>query len=165
MGFRNRIRAPYRAEKSITLDANNTTKSHVLFTVTGSVLIHRIWGEVTTVIGANHTAGHLRTNDQTATIDLSESGTGLTLSGLAVGTMIWRAGVLATALQLDNNAAGAIQDAVSAGNGVFSPFVVTKKTGAVTTIDYRYASTDAPHSGVIKWRADWEPLSGGGFLS
>lgn len=165
MGFRNRIRAPYRAEKTITLDASNTTKSHVIFTVTGSVLIHRIWGEVTTVIGANHTKGHLRTNDQTATIDLSESVTGATLSALAVGTMLWRSGVLATALQLDDNAVGAIQDAVSAGNRVFSPFAVTKKSGAVTTIDYRYTSTDTPHSGAIKWRADWEPLSGGGFLS
>lgn len=152
------------AQKSMTLNVNNTTGSIVMFTVTGSVLIHRLWGEVTTVISANHTVGHIRTNDQTATVDLSNA-TGATLSALAVGTMIYRKGVLATALLIDNNAAGAIEDANAAGDLVFSPFIVTKKTGAVTTIDYRYATTDAPSSGVILWTAEWEPLSTNGNLT
>jgi hypothetical protein len=153
-----------RSQSAMTLNVNNTTGSIVMFTVTGSVLIRRLFGEVTTVISSAHTNGHIRTNDQSATIDLSNS-TGATLSALAVGTMIWRAGVLATALAIDDNAVGAINDALSAGNDCFSPFIITKKNGAVTTLDYRYTTTNAPSTGAILWTADWEPLSVNGNLA
>src|ERR1043166_3058403 len=144
--------------KSITLVASNTTASMVLFTVTGTVLVHRIIGQVTTVIGANHTAAHLRTNDQTANIAITAAG-GITLSGLAVGTLFYKDALAAAALKLLDNAAGRTAEPATAGLLSNSPFVVMKKTAAVTTIDYRYSTTDTPTSGVILWRAIWEPIS------
>ena len=153
------------ARSVVTIDANNTTASAVVFTVTGSVLIHGIWGEVTGATDlTNHTKGHLRTNDQTATIDLSEAVTGIALSGLAVGTLFSKTALVAVALTLDDNAAAKITEPASAGQGLLSPFIVVKKTGAVTTVDYRYATTDAPADAEITFGALWEPLGSDGNL-
>lgn len=161
--------SPQRIKKAtsvVTLDASNATASEVVFTVTGSVLVHGIWGIVT---GAgditNHTAGHLRTNDQTATIDLTEASTGMALSGLAVGTLFSKTALAAVALTLDDNASAKISEPASAGQGILSPFHVAKKTGAVTTIDYRYTTTDTPHDAELTFYALWEPLSSDGNLS
>lgn len=153
------------AKASITLNVNNTTGSKVVFTVTGSVLVLAIWGEVTTVISANHTAGHLRTNDQTATIDITEAATGVTLSALAVGTVVYKESLAAVILKLLDNAAAKMEEPASAGQPAMSPFIVTKKTAAATTIDYRYATTDAPSTGAILWHALWIPLSADGNLA
>lgn len=153
------------ASATITCDANNTTASEVVFTVTGSIILHGIWGVVTeaTTI-TNHTAAHLRLNDQSATVDLTLN-TGIALSGLAVGTTFTKTGLAAAALTLDNNAAGAISEPASAGQGILSPVIIVKKTGAVTTIDYRYSTTDMPHDCDIQFFALWEPLSADGNLA
>lgn len=157
-----RLRLAY---KSLTLNVNNTTGSLSVFTVTGSVLIQSIWGEVRTAISSNHTAGHLRTNDQTATIDITEAATGITLSSLAVGTIIYKESLAAVALKLLDNVAAKMEEPASAGQPAMSPFVVVKKTGVATTIDYRYTTTNAPSSGVIRWGALWFPLSVDGNLA
>jgi len=155
-----------RAEKTITCDVNNGTASEVVFTVTGAVLVLRIWGEIVEADDiTNHTAGHLRTNDQTATIDLTEAGTGTALSGEAVGTIISKTALAAVAITKDSNAVGAITEPASAGQELFSPFIVVKKSGAVTTIDYRYTSTDTPHDCDIRWKAEYIPLSDDGALA
>lgn len=153
------------AKASVTLNVNNTTGSKVVFTITGSVMVFGLWGEVTTVISANHTAGHFRLNDQTATIDITEAATGIALSGLAAGTLFYKESLAAVALKLKDNAAGAFEEPASAGQPAFTPFVAIKKTGAVTTIDYRYTTTDAPSSGVVKFHALWLPMSDDGNLS
>lgn len=152
------------AIKALTLTNNNQTASQVVFTVTGSVLVLGVWAEVTTIIGANHTAAHLRLNDQGATIDITLN-TGITLSGLAVGTLVFKGALTAAALTLKSNAAGFFAEPASAGQPVLSPFIAGKKTAAVTTIDYRYTTTDAPHTGVLTWHALWLPLSGDGNLA
>lgn len=149
----------------VTLNVNNTTGSKVVFTVTGSVWILGIWGEVTTVISSNHTAGHLRTNDQTATIDITEAATGIALSSLAVGTTFYKESLAAVALKLLDNAAAKMEESASAGQPAMAPFVVTKKTAAVTTIDYRYTTTNAPSTGAIRFHALWLPLSSDGNLA
>ena len=153
-----------KSVKSITLSANNTTASMDVFAITGSVLIHGIWAEVTTLIGANHTAGHLRTDDGTAQIVITAAA-GITLSALAVGTLIVKEALAASALTLLDNAAAKMEEPASAGVLSLSPFIVVKKTGAGTHIEYRYTTTDAPTSGVLKFHALWEPLSDDGNLA
>jgi hypothetical protein len=148
----------------LTLAVSNTTGSTVLCTITGSVQVLSLWGAVTTVLSANVTAAHLRTNDQSATVDVTLN-TGVTLSAAPVGSIISRTGLVATALTLKSNAAGAFQDATTAGNDVYTPFNLTKKTGAVTTLDFRYTTTDAPSSGVITWYLTWVPLSADGSIA
>lgn len=164
MGFGNTPDRSQEVVNSITLVASGATVNVPLFTVTGSVLVHGIWGVVTTTIGVNHTAAHLRTEDQTAQIVLTNA-TGIALSGLAVGTLVSKTALAAVALTLDDNATAKITESASAGQGVMSPFSVVKKSGAVTTIDYRYTSSDTPTSGAIEWHALWEPLSSDGALT
>ena len=150
--------------KTITTNVNNTTGSIVVFTITGSIKVLQIYGVVTTVLSANHTAAHLRLNDQTATVDLTLN-TGVAASAAPVGSILMRTGLVASALTLKSNAAGAFQDAQAVGADVFTPFEITKKTGATTTIDYRYTTTDAPSTGAIQWFLVWQPLSADAAVS
>lgn len=153
-----------QAIATTTLAVSNSTESLVMFTITGSVQILALWGEVTTVLSSNVTAAHLRTDDQTAQVDVTLS-SGVTLSSAPVGSIISRTGLVAGALTLKSNAAGAFQDATTAGNAVYTPFNLTKKTGAVTTLDFRYTSTNTPASGAIRWNALWIPISAGAALA
>lgn len=143
--------------KSQTLTGNNTTANTPLFRITGTVEVRALYAVVTTIIGANHTGGLYRLNDQTAQVAITASGA--TLSGLAVGTTIVKKGVAATALALLDNAAGRVSEPTTLETQYFSPFVVMKKTGANTDIEYQYATTDAPTSGVLQHFLRWVPLS------
>lgn len=147
-----------------TLTVSNTTGSIVLATITGAVGIEALWGEVTTVLSAAVTAAHLRTMDQTANVDVTLA-SGETLSAAPVGSIISRIGLVATKITLKSNAAGAFQDATTAGNANFTPFYLVKKTAAVTTLDFRYTTTDAPSTGAIRWNILWRPLSADGALT
>lgn len=142
---------------SQTLSANNTTAATAIFRITGAIEVRALYGVVTTTIGANHTAGLYRLNDQTAQVAITASGA--TLSGLAVGTTIAKTGLAAAALTLLNNSAGRVSEPTTLETFYFSPFVVMKKTGANTDIEYSYATTDAPTSGVIQHFLRWMPLS------
>lgn len=149
--------------KQITLTGDNETAVAPVFNIVGSVYIKRIFGVVASTIGANHTAGRLRLNDQTAQVALTNA-SGPTLSGLAVGTVIAKDGVASAALTLDDNAAGAISEPASAGQELFSPIRIVQKDGASTQIEYLYATTDSPTSGAIDWFAEWRPLKPGSYL-
>lgn len=151
--------------KEVTLSASNTTASAVLFTVTGTVEVRALYGVVTTALGANHTAAHWRMNDQTAQPAISLA-TGTTLSAAPVGSVITRRSLVSVALVLGSSAAGVVSDPVAAtAPSYFMPFVVVKKTGALTTIDYRYTTTDTPTTGAIKFGIRWIPLSDDGDIS
>jgi hypothetical protein len=142
---------------SQTLSGSNTTVNTALFRITGTIEVRGLWAVVTTVIGANHTGGLYRLNDQTAQVAITA--TGATLSGLAVGTTITKKGLAAAALTLLDNAAGRVSEPTTLETTYFSPFVVMKKTGANTDIEYQYATTDTPTSGVLKHFLRWLPLS------
>lgn len=145
------------SNKSQTLSGSNATVNTPLFRITGTIEIRGLWGVVTTIIGANHTAGIYRLNDQTAQVAITASGA--TLSGLAVGTTIAKKGLAAAALTLLDNAAGRVSEPTTLETTFFSPFVVMKKTGANTDIEYGYATTDTPTTGVIQHFIRWIPLS------
>lgn len=154
-----------QAVKSLSLNVSNTTGSQAVFTLTGSIWVLGIWGQVTTAISSNHTAGHLRTNDQTATIDMTEAATGITLSALLAGTIFYKESLAAVALKLLDNAAAKFEEPATAGIPSMSPFILTKKTAATTTVDYRYTTTNAPATGVIRFGALWLPVSVDGNLA
>jgi len=150
-------------KKSLTLTANNETLSQNVFTLTGAIYVLGIWGEVTTVIGSNHTAAHLRLDDQTAQIVITAAA-GITLSSLAAGTMFAKLGLAAAALTLMSNAARATGQGAAQDDLCLQTFQVVKKTGATTDIEYRYSTTNAPTTGVILFNAVWLPLSSDGNL-
>lgn len=143
--------------KSQTLSGSNTTVVTPLFRVTGTVEVRALYAVVTTLIGANHTAGFYRLNDQTAQVGITASGA--TLSALAVGTTIAKKGLAAAAITLLDNVAGRVSEPTTLETSYFSPFVVMKKTAANTDIEYSYATTDTPTSGALQHFLRWVPLS------
>lgn len=153
-----------QATASLALTVANTTGSQAVFTVTGTVLVYGIWGEVTTVLSSNITAAHLRLNDQTTTSDITLA-TGVTLSSLAVGSVVTRNALVSGALAAISASQGRFADPGAAGQPYLIPFVAMKKPGATTTIDFRYTTTNNPASGVILWNALWVPLSADGAIA
>lgn len=151
--------------KSITLDANNATKAHRLFTVTGNVMVEGLYGVVTTALGSVITAAYWRTNDQTATLPISAAA-GTTLSSFAVGSVLTRKSLVSVALSADDASAAKVVDPVAAtAPGFFMPFVVTQKTAGVQTdIEFVYSTTNAPTTGAITFYAIFRPLTADGDL-
>lgn len=167
--FRDANRVPIQqpgivVSKSLTLSASNTTANPPIFTITGTVLVNALWGVVTTVLGANNTAASFRINDQTAQVALTAAA-GTTLSAAPVGSVIIKSALAATALTLKSSAAGAVLEAGAANETVFSPVMITKKTGAVTQIEFKYTTTDTPTSGVIQFFCGFIPLSADGDVT
>ncbi len=156
--FKNNAGASYRSSKSITTNVANTTGSIVVFTIAGTIQVLKIWGVVTTVLSAAHTAAYLRLNDQGATYDMTLN-TGVALSAAGVGSTIVKKGLVGAALVLLNNANAGISEPTTLETEYFEEFIIWKKTGAVTTIDHRYTTTDNPSSGVIQYFMDWIPMS------
>ena len=54
--------SPFKVSKDFSFVANGTIVVP-LFTLTGSVMITRLWGVVMTTLGSNHTAASFRLND------------------------------------------------------------------------------------------------------
>lgn len=156
--------SPFKAEKDHTLVGDNATVVVPIFTLTGAVMLTRLWGVVTTDIGANHTAASWRLNDQTAQVYLTAVG-GTTLSAIKAGSVIMKDKLVAVALTKLDNAAGVVSETATAGIPIFSPVQLVKKTAAVTQIEYRYATTDAPTTGAIRFYASYYPISSDGALT
>src|SRR3990167_10379103 len=94
--------SPFKVSKSLTINASNTTVNPPIFTLTGAVMLTRLWGVVTTDLGSNHTAAAWRLNDQTAQVYLTAVG-GTTLSSIKAGSVIVKDKLVAVALtKLDN---------------------------------------------------------------
>ena len=152
------------SKDSQTFSGNNTTVYVPIFSITGTVEIRGLWGVVTTTMGVNHTAAYFRLNDQGAQVAITAA-SGVTLSGLAVGTTIVKKGVAATAVTLLDNAAGRVSEPTTLETPFFSPFVVMKKTGAATNIEYVYSTTDNPTTGAMTFYVRWLPVSLDGSIA
>jgi hypothetical protein len=145
------------------LTGNNATVTTPIFTIVGTVEVRGLWAVVTTTIGANHTAAYFRLNDQTAQVAITAS-SGVTLSGLAVGTTLVKKGLAAAAVTLLDNAAGRVSEPTTLETTYFSPFVAMKKTAALTQIEYLYTTTDTPTSGAITFYVRFLPVSQDGTI-
>lgn len=155
--------SPFRATKDLTLTGSNETVVAPIFTITGAVMLTRLWGVVTTNLGSNHTAASWRLNDQTAQVYLTAVG-GTALSSIKAGSVIVKDKLVAVALTKLDNVAGVVSESATAGIAIFSPVVVVKKTAATTQIEYRYATTQTPTTGAIKFFASYYPLSDDGLI-
>lgn len=145
------------AKKSHTLVGSNETAVVPLFRITGNIEVKALYGVVRTILGSNNTAADFRLNDQTSQIVLTAAA-GTTLSSAPAGSIIARKALAATALTLKSAAAG-VEEAASAGQGFFSPVLLTKKATANTDIEFVYTTTQEPTSGVIEFFLRYLPLS------
>lgn len=145
-------------QTSKTLVGSAETAAVPIFTVTGSVEIRAIWGVITTNLGTNHTAAHFRINDQTAQPVITAA-SGTTLSSKKSGSIIVKKGLAGAAVTLLDNAAGIVSEPTTLETTYYSPFVVVKKTAALTQIEYVYTTSEEPTSGAIQFFVRWLPLS------
>ncbi len=146
-----------------TINGSNTTVATAIFGLTGSVEVLRLWAQITTDLGSNHTAAAWRLNDQSAQVDITLS-TGTTLSSKKAGSILAKKGLAAAALVLIDNAAGAIAEPTTLETTYFGPFVITKKTTATTNIEYVYATTTSPTTGALLHFVEYRPVSNDGAL-
>ena len=144
---------------SQTLVGSSATVNVPIFGFTGVIEVRGLWGIVTTTLGANHTASAFRINDQTAQIYLTAVG-GPDISGYTVGSLIAKVGLVAAALTNKSAAVGYILEPTTLETHNFSPIIIGDKTGLTNnTIEYHYATTDAPTTGAIQFFLRWLPLS------
>lgn len=155
----------FSLSNSKTLSANLATATVPVFGFTGTVRVTKLYGIVTTTLGANHTGVYLRLNDQTTQINLTLNTVGSTLSAFGVGAWFGKTGLNTLLLSVKNNNAGVMTEALSAATLLFSEFTVIKKLGAATNIEYIYSTTDTPTSGVIQFFCEYQPLSSDGAVA
>lgn len=160
--FRDANFVPITMDGLVTTDTqslvgNNATAVVPIFGITGSVEVRGLWGVVLTTLG-NNTAAAWRLNDQAAQLDITLA-TGTALTSAPVGSMIVKKGLAAAALTLKSSVAGAVSEPTTLETPFFSPIVLTKKNGAVTNVEFVYATTDTPTTGKIQFFMRWLPLS------
>lgn len=161
--FRDENRVPLTyygliSQTSKAITGSNNTFNVPIFTVTGAIEVTALWGVITTDLGVNHTASAFRINDQTAQVYLTAVG-GIDISTKKAGSVIFKKGLVAAAVSLMDNAAGAILEGTALETEVPTPVMIVKKTGALTNIEYHYATTDTPTSGAIQFFVRWLPFS------
>ncbi len=149
---------------SKTLSANNTTANVSVFKIIGTVRVLKLYGIVTTTLGANHTTAYFNLYDATTRVAITAAG-GSTLSAFVAGSFVGKLGLAATAAAVQSNAAGAIIEPTTLETLDFSEFIAVKKTAAQTEIDYTYTTTDAPTSGVIQFFVEYQALSADGAVT
>lgn len=162
--YRDANRVPITTDGVITTDSqaltvNNTTGSLSLFTITGTIEVRGLWGEVTTVLSNNVTAAYWRINDGSNTPAVTVS-TGTTLSSAAVGSIITKAGLASAALTFINASQSRVTEPTTLETTYFSPFIVTTLPGSTTNLEFRYTTTNAPSTGQINFFLRWLPISG-----
>lgn len=146
--------------KTITLNVNNNTQSLNCFQLTGTVEVLRLYGEITTTgTFTNCTNVFFELYDSTAFRDITKSGAGAVLSGMAVGTFIVKNAAKGTALVVANNATGIVTEGSTAK--IFEQFFLTQKISANTYIRFTYTSSDAPIAATITVYCDYIAFGSG----
>ena len=140
-----------------TIAGSSTTESLPIWTITGSIYLHKLVGVVTVAMGSNHTAGHWRLEDGTNAPTVTASGSAL--SGLGVGSICFKRGIASSVMDVRNSSQTQIREAVTAGFSGLSPGILVAKNGATTNLVYRYTTTNTPTSGVLQVFLEWDPLS------
>lgn len=136
-----------------------------IFKITGTVYVNALYGVVTTVLAANHRASAFRINDQTSQIYLTAVG-GTTLDSAPVGSVIAKVDLVSAAVTLKSSAAGAILEPTTLETMLFSPIMLTQKTGGIETdIEYRFTSSTNPTTGAMTFVCGFIPISPDGNVT
>jgi len=147
--------------KTLTCNGNGAQADNI-FSVTGSVKIIQITGECTEATNSTTLSGaSFALNDGTATVEITDGNAPTDLSGIGVGGVVFRNGVSASvAVGYNDNAAGAVKDLVSED----IPFIVTKKTGAATYIQFLFTG-DVNTDVDMKFSVRYLPISDDGAIT
>jgi hypothetical protein len=138
----------------------NGAQTDNLFTVVGTVKLVAIWAEITQVTNGTVLSGNsLGLYDGTATLEITDSGAPLDLSGVTeVGGIVLKNGASATvALAQIRNNVGALNDTIA------TPVYLAKKVGVATYIQHLFTG-NADTNVSMTWRAIYVPMTTDGAL-
>jgi len=136
-----------------------------LFKVTGIVLVHRIYGHVTTAIGAGVTDAQLVFESDGVSVGVTKNGG--VFSSLPVGSLVAKTSKAADTIETQSSAAAAIMDEIDAKKESFRLIQkVTAGVGQTSTIQMLAACAAAPDPpvGAIHWHVEYEQISEGSFI-
>jgi len=142
---------------------SSTTESLPIWTITGSIYLHKLVGVVTVAMGTNHTAGHWRLEDGTNTPTVTSSGSAL--SNVGVGSICFKRGLSSSVMDVRNSSQCQIREAATAGLAAVHSSILVAKNGATTNLVYRYTTTNAPTTGTLQVFMEWEPISSDGAIT
>jgi len=158
--------SPFRVKKTVTFSGDDETVATPLFTVVGEVMVTRIWGVVTTALGASHTDAHWRVNDQTATDQIITKATTLDLGSISEGAVIFKSGLITAVATYKTADAGSFYEPTTLQTGIFTPFLVVQKTGDIQTdIEYVYTTAGAETTGAMTFYVSYYPLSPTSYIA
>ena len=143
--------------------SGNTTQTNALFTVTGTVEVVALYGQVTTTLGSNVTAAYWRLNDGSNQSNITLN-TGTTLSSAGVGSLIVKKDLASAALSLINNSQETVNEPTTLETMYFSPCVVTSKISTTTNIEFVY-TTNNSSAGAITFYCGFIPVSSDGNIT
>ena len=158
----------FHSHKTITINGDNETVQDSLFTITGAVTIQHLHGEVkTAALAANLTAAYLNLFPTGgAAVVLSKIAGAPAISDFEVGSILAKNSDVAQILDVQRANVAMILEAGVALQDIPFPFVVGKKSDAVTTLRFSYIAGDdySAQTGQILWHCEWKPRSEDGLL-
>jgi len=149
-------------EKTITLDANNTTASVNLFQITKTLQVFRLHAEIVDATVLNNlTAASFDLWDGTAAYQITAA-TGV-LSGVLVDTYIVKDELAAQPFTICDPATGGVLE--SGVTRTFTPFKCWQKKDVDTFLRFTYTTTDAPINAQLTARIEFRALGNGTLVA
>jgi hypothetical protein len=145
--------------KVITLGGTGAQTVNI-FQLTGSCYLKRLYGFITTKTTlTNLTASSFQLFDGAAVQITANTGV---LSGMAVGTMIAKTGLLGVVYSVANNVAGIVNEATA--NVLWCECAITQKVATATYVRLAFSTTDNPINATMTMYAAYVPLNSGSTL-
>lgn len=158
--FLNRV-GGFAIDKTITLNANNTTQSLNIFQLTGTCSILRLYGKIidaTTLVNCTAASWDLFPTGGAAKQITAATGV---LSGAGLGSFIFKTGLAANAFALADTTDVQITEQTYEGNSVFNEFMITQKISIDTFLRFTYTTTDTPINAQIKIFCEYREIGEG----
>ena len=157
------------AKKLLTINSNaGSPELASLFTITGIVFVYNIDGHTeTATLAAAVTAVYLDIFPTGGAAGaLTKIAGGPAISGFEVGSYLVKdreAGQILTAARAN---VAIFEEQDNTLQEILKPFVLGKKSGAVTTVRMVYTAGGdySSETGQVHWQVDWIPISDDGFV-
>ena len=151
--------------KTITLTGNGATTISI-FSLTGIVRVHEIYGVVTEATNATtlQKVGLILYEATPTTVEITDTGTGVDCSATVVGSLFIRTAVVGATSPLTHNKANVCSTMEIQYDGSGYGLVLVQRAGVTTNVKASFTG-DANLDCDVCWYAKYTPLSAGASLT
>lgn len=142
--------------KLITLTGSGGIANNIVFTVTETIEVFKLQGFVSTALQNCGTAS-LGFFDGSVTTDITQPTPGATLTNFVANSWVGVTGTAGAALTVKNANAGYVFSPTT--NILLQPLILGQKSGATSTVEFTYTTSNTPTSGAIQFEMWWRPLT------